>query len=129
MMQQLSKAFNSTLEDRQRLNGSGVYAFRASPRPGYGPTNTETEALTGRQGGLWIDRETFQWVKVEAQVVRPVSIEGFLATVEPGTQFELEKMPVADSIRLPRHFVLKSRARVLLFFTNKQKEDDTFFDY
>lgn len=42
---------------------------------------------------------------VEATVIHPVSIEGFLAQVEPGTQFKLEKMPVADGIWLPKHFV------------------------
>jgi len=29
------------------------------------------------EGKLWIDEKTFQWVKVEATVIRPVSIEGF----------------------------------------------------
>lgn len=52
--------------------------------------------LRGMEGELWIDEATFQWVKVQARVIRPVSIEGFLARVEPGTRFELEKMPVAD---------------------------------
>ena len=46
------------------------------------------------EGTLWIDRDTFQWVKVEAQVTRPVKIVGFLAEVEPGTHFELEKKPI-----------------------------------
>jgi hypothetical protein len=50
------------------------------------------------QGKLWIDKDSFQWVKVEAQVMHPVSIEGFLAKVEPGTHFELEKEPVATDM-------------------------------
>ena len=42
-------------------------------------------------------------LKVEVTVIRPVSIDGFPAEVEPGTHFELEKAPVTDSIRLRKH--------------------------
>jgi hypothetical protein len=42
------------------------------------------------EGTLWIDKKTFQWVKVEATVIRPVSIAGFLAQVQTGRRFELE---------------------------------------
>jgi hypothetical protein len=47
--------------------------------------------LTGMEGKLWIDEKTFQWVKVEATVIRPVSIEGFLAEVEPGYTLRTRK--------------------------------------
>ena len=58
-----------------------------------------------------------------------MSIEGFLAQVEPGTRFELEKMPMADSIWLPTHFVMKSQAKVLFFFTWKSQAHETYYGY
>jgi hypothetical protein len=61
--------------------------------------------------------------------MRPVSIGGFLAEVEPGTHFELEKAPVTDSIWLPKHFAMKSQAKVLFFFTRKSQADETYSDY
>jgi hypothetical protein len=83
------------------------------------------------EGTLWIDRDTSQWVEVEAHVTRPVRIVGFLAEVEPGTHFELEKKPVAgnENIRMAAQFSMKSRARVMLLFPHHAEEDDTFFDY
>jgi hypothetical protein len=83
------------------------------------------------EGTLWIDRDTFQWVKVEAHVTRPVRIVGFLAEVEPGTHFELEKKPVAgnEDIWMAAHFAMKSRARVMLLILHHGEEDDSFFDY
>jgi hypothetical protein len=81
------------------------------------------------EGKLWIDEKTFQWVKVEARVIRPVSIGGFLAQVEPGTRFELEKMPVAEGIWLPKHFAMKSQAKVLFFFTRKSQADETYYGH
>ena len=54
---------------------------------------------------------------------------GFLARVEPGTRFELEKMPVDNGIWLPEHFAMQSRARIFLLYTSKNQEDETYFDY
>jgi len=129
LMEQLTKAFNFTLEGEQKLGPHEVYVLQATPGPGYVPPNRDTRVLTGMKGTLWIDKQTYQWVKVEAQVVHPVSIEGFLARVEPGTRFELEKMPVADGIWLPKHFAMKAQARVFFVFSHNSQEDDTYWGY
>jgi hypothetical protein len=89
----------------------------------------EAQVLTGMRGQLWIDQKTFQWVKVVAEVVHPVSIGGFLARVEPGTRFELEEAPVGDGIWLPSHFSEKSDAKVLHVFNHASQDDETYFDY
>ena len=129
MMEQLTKALDFKLVGEQRLGAQDVYVLKATPRPGYKPPNTEAKVLTGMEGKLWIDKQTFQWVKVEATVIRPVSIGGFLAEVEPGTQFELEKMPLADNIWLPKHFAMKSRAKILFLFTRKSQADEVYYGY
>lgn len=129
MLEQLSEAFEFKLQGSQKLGRFDVYKLEATPRRGYRPPNAETQALTGMRGKLWIDQSTFQWVKVEARVVRPVYIEGFLAKVEPGTRFELEEAPVADGVWLPTHFAMKSRARILFVFSSGQQEDDSYFGY
>jgi hypothetical protein len=64
-----------------------------------------------------------------AEVVHPVSIGGFLAQVQPGTRFELEKAPVGDGIWLASHFAMKSDAKVLHVFNHGSEEEDTFSDY
>jgi hypothetical protein len=129
LMEQLTKAFDFVLVGEQKLDGHDVYVLKATPRADYHPPNMETQVLRGMQGKLWIDQKTFQWVKVEAHVIRPVSIEGFLARVEPGTRFELEKAPVGDGIWLPTHFAMKSRAKVLYFFNRETQVDETYYGY
>ncbi|MFZ0318272.1 MAG: hypothetical protein WAL56_04025, partial [Candidatus Sulfotelmatobacter sp.] len=129
LMEQLTKALDFKLVGEQKLGPYEVYVLKATPRPGYEPPNNEAKVLTGMEGRLWIDEKTFQWVKVEATVIRPVSIEGFLAEVEPGTHFELEKAPVTDSIWLPKHFAMKSQAKVLFIFTRKSQADETYSGY
>jgi hypothetical protein len=129
LMEELTRAFTFQLTGKGQVAGRSVYILRATPRKGYQPTDRETRVLTGMRGTLWIDQQSFQWVKVQADVISPVTIGGFLATVEPGTRFELEKMPVADGIWLPKHFSVRSHAKVLLVFHHQTGEDDTWFDY
>jgi len=129
LMNEMSKAFNFKIVGEEKSGSFDVYVLQATPKPGYQPPNSETKVLTGMQGKLWIDKATFRWVKIEAEVLHPVSIAGFLARVEPGTRFELEKMPVAEGIWLPKHFAMKSRAKILFLFTSHKQVDEIYFDY
>lgn len=129
LMGEMVKAFDFKLQNETKLDGHDVYVLQAKPRPGYQPPNMETKALTGMQGTLWIDKNTFQWVKVEAEVTHPVSIEGLLARVEPGTHFELEKTPVAPGVWLPKHFSMRSRAKVLLLYNREGGEEENYFNF
>jgi hypothetical protein len=81
------------------------------------------------EGQLWVDTQAFQWVKVTAKVIQPVSIAGFLARVEPGTDFELEKAPVAPGIWLPSHFAVESRSRILEIIGHRTQEDVNYSGY
>jgi hypothetical protein len=130
MMGQLTIAFNFTLVGQHTVKGRPVWVLRATPKPGYQPTNRDTQVLKGMQGELWIDQRTFQWVRVTAQVIEPVSIEGFLATVEPGTRFELEKAPVGDgAVWFPEHFSSRANAKILGVWNHREHEDNAFWDY
>ena len=129
MMEQLTKAFNFTLTGQHKLRGFTVWMLKATPRPGYQPPNMETQVLPGMQGQLWIDQKSYNWVKVTAEVIRPVSIEGFLAQVQPGTRFEMDKSPVGNGIWQISHFSMKSSAKILYMFNHSSQEDDTYFDY
>src|SRR6185437_7581283 len=109
MIGELTKAFTFKIAGRQRVNGHQTWLLNASPKAGYQPPNLETKALTGMEGKLWIDTATFEWVQVEAHVVRPVSIAGFLARVEPGTVFHLVRAPVGKAFWAPSHFSDRSK--------------------
>ncbi len=129
MLSQLTKAFNFKLEREDKLGSHEVYVLKATPRAGYRPPNRDTEVLPAMQGELWIDKASYQWVKVEAHVTRPVSIEGFLAQVQPGTCFELEKAPVEGDIWLPMHYAMKASAKVFFLVPHHSQEDDTYMNY
>jgi hypothetical protein len=129
MMGQLSEAFEFTLLGKKKIKRFNVWILKATPRPGYKPPNMETQVLPGMEGELWIDQKTYNWVKVTARVIRPVSIEGFLAQVQPGTRFEIEKAPVGGGIWQITHFSMQSHAKVLFLVNRASEEEDWFYDF
>lgn len=129
LVEQLTSAFDFKLEGTSTLDGHKVYKLSATPRAGYQPPNNRAKVLTGMVGTMWIDQETLQWVKVEARVIHPISIDGFLARVNRGTRFELVQAPVDPGIWLPTFFSMRARARVFFFIAHNSQEQDTFFNY
>jgi hypothetical protein len=129
MMGQLSVAFEFKLNGKTKLRGFNVWVLEATPRAEYRPPNMESQALKGMEGELWIDQASYRWVKVTAKVIRPVTIGGFLARVQPGTQFEVEKSPVGNGIWQVTHFAMQSRAKVLMLVSRHEAEEDTFSDF
>jgi hypothetical protein len=129
LMEQLTKAFEFKLVGTKTVRHFHVWVLKATPLPGYQPPNRDAQVLTGMEGEMWIDQKTDNWVRVHAIVIHPVSIEGFLAQVQPGTRFEVEKAPVSGDIWQFTHFAMKAHAKVLFMFNHSSEEDDTYWDY
>jgi hypothetical protein len=129
MMAEMTKAFSFRLLGTEHLRGHEVYVFDAIQNPDYKPINTKAKVLTGMRGKLWIDARTYHWVKVEAEVIEPVYFEGFLARVDPGTKFTLDKEPVDDNVWLPTYFSMQVNSKILGLFSHNSSEQDTFSHY
>jgi hypothetical protein len=129
MLQEMVTAFQFRLLDEAQVDGHACWVLDAAPRPGYEPNDHEGHVLKGMKGKLWIDKATEQWVKVHAEVVKPVSFYGFLAKVGPGTEFDLEQEPVGDGVWLPKMFNVHVRASALGFFNENSDENDTYREY
>jgi hypothetical protein len=129
MMNEMAAAFTYRLVGEETLDGHSVYVLDASPKPGYEPHSRETRVLLGMRGRMWIDKDTYQWVKVVAEVTKPVEFGLFVAKVGPGTRFELEQEPVGDGIWMPAHFSMKVNASVLGFYSENSTDDETYTHY
>lgn len=128
LMTQMAVAFTFRLLGREKLQGHDTYVLDAEPNPKYRPVNREAKVLTGMHGKMWIDAAHFHWVRVEAEVFRPVTFAGFLARVGPGTRFELTNEPVGDDIWQPSEFRMSVVASVL-FFSKNSTSTQIFKDY
>jgi hypothetical protein len=131
LLEELTSAMEFRLVGSETVNSHETYVLNAEPKRSYVPKSLATKVLTGMRGRLWIDQSSYRWVKVKAEVVHPVTIEGFLARVEPGTQFELEETPVdsPSGIWLASRFAVRSRATILWLFPKSSMQDETYFHY
>jgi hypothetical protein len=129
MLQEMVGAFEFHITGEAQVDGYACWVLDAKAKAGYDPTDHEGRVLKGMKGQLWIDKATNQWVKVHAEVVKPVSFYGFLAKVAPGTEFDLEQAPVANGVWLPKTFHVTVRASALGFFSENSNETDTYRDY
>ena len=129
MMREMAEAFNYRIMGDEKVNGHDTWVLDATPKPGYQPKTRETKVLLGMKGRMWVDKQSYQWVKVQAQVVRPVGFYGFIAKVGPGTRFELEQEPVAGGVWMPKHFAVRVNATALGFLNENSTDDETYRDY
>lgn len=129
ILEQMPRAFQYTLQGMQKTGAYTAYVLGAVPKRNYDPPSTEAEVLTGMRGQFWIDTKSYQMIRAVARVLKPVTIEGFLATVQPGTEFEFEQKRVEPELWLPTHLQIRSYSRILLFFRHHIHEDRTFFNY
>jgi hypothetical protein len=129
LMMEMAEAFSFKLAGSEKVDGHDTWVLEATPKPGYQPKTRDTKVLTGMKGKLWVDKEQYHWVKVDAEVFKPVSFYGFLAKVGPGTRFILENEPVAGGVWLPKHFAVKVNSSTLGFINHDSNNDETYRDY
>lgn len=128
LLLEFTKAFDFTFTGEEMTNGRAAYVLYAMPRPSYEPPNRTAKILTGMHGRLWIDKESFHWIKGEAEVLRSVSIFGLLAKVLPGTRMELDMIHVTDSVWLVSRFAVDMKLSVFWRKATKTTEAK-FSDY
>ena len=129
MMMAMVDAFDFQLAGEENVNGHDCWILDAHPKQGYQPRDRETKVLAGMSGRMWIDKSQYQWVRVKADVVKPVSFLGFVAKVGPGTTILLEQEPVAENLWLPKHFRMRVKASALGLFDESSSDDETYRDY
>jgi hypothetical protein len=128
LMQQMVEAFQFTLAGEQEVNGVECYVLDAKPNPAYQPPVQKARVLLGMQGRLWIDKQHYHWVKVQAEVINPVEFGLFVAKVKPGTKFELEQAPAGD-VWLPKRFSQSVNASVFGVYGMRCREEEEYSDY
>jgi hypothetical protein len=130
LFEQFPNAFTFALGGRVRIGGRMAYHVIATPRAGYEPPTRDARALTAMTVDLWVDIDTYHWIKLVARVTERVPLVGLLVRLEPGTTVELEKAPMDDGdIWLVSRLRFASSARVLMFFGHHTSSDDRYFGF
>jgi hypothetical protein len=129
MLMELAEAFDYIVTGEQHSGEDPVWLLDGKPKPGYIPRDREARVLAHMNVKFWIDQATYQWLRVEAEVMQPVSLYGAIAKVAPGTRFVLEQEPVSPNLWLPKRFSMQIKASALGFINEDSVEDESYTDY
>jgi hypothetical protein len=118
-----------------RLVGSGVvsnhpaWMIEASPKPGYLAVHTQAKDFAKVRATIWIEQDTYHWVKVDADVLNTISVDFGLLRIAPGSSMHFEQTRVNDEIWLPSSMLVRFQARLALLKVLRGEYDIRYSDY
>ena len=129
-MNEIPDAFDLKLTGEERLDGREVWVIDAAPRRGYrARSGMIARFFPKMRGRFWIDKQDYQWVKVDAEVLDTISFGLLLARIGKGTQFTVEQARVNDEVWLPKRVAAKADARIALLRKVRGEFDITYSNY
>jgi hypothetical protein len=126
---EVPQAYDFKIEGEETLNGRSAYVISGEPRPDFRPTLNAARVLPKLRPKLWIEKDGYQWLKLEANVIDTITWGGFLLRLHPGSHIELEQTLINNQIWLPLHAHISFDARVALFKAIRMDIDAKFSDY
>jgi hypothetical protein len=122
-------AYSFRLLGEEQVDGRGVYVIEAIPRPDFRPKQPHADLLSKFRGKMWIDKNEYQWVKMQAEAIDTVSFGLFLFRLHRGSSIHFEQTRVNEEIWLPRHVSVSVSARVALMMNAAIEQETTFSNY
>jgi hypothetical protein len=103
------------------LHSAGLVADR--------PKLPHGDVLTKVRGKIWIDQGEYQWVKVDAEAIAPLSFGLGLLRLAPGGSLHFEQTRVNDEVWLPSKAEIRADARVAYVRKLRAEMDIQYRDY
>jgi len=122
-------AYDFRIVGEDPVDGRDAYEVEAIPRKDFRPTQPHADILPKLHGKIWISKQDYGCVKLEAETLDTISWGLFLLRIHKGTEFRLEQTRVNDEIWLPRRISLHGSARVALFASDAVDWESTFSNY
>lgn len=126
---EVPEAYDFRILGEETLNGRAAFVIMGEPRRDFRPNMNAARVLPKLRPKLWIDKEGYQWLKLEADVIDTITWGGFLLRLHSGSHIELEQTLVNNEIWLPLHANINFDARVALFKAIRLDIDAKFSDY
>jgi hypothetical protein len=120
-------AFTFRIVGQTSIDGRETWEMRASPNRDYkGPF---ASAFHNMEGTLWIDKNDYQWVKVEADSMETISFGWILARIGKGSRLTIENMRLNNELWAPRRLTIHASGRVALIKKLNADQEATYSDY
>jgi hypothetical protein len=122
-------AYNFKFIGHEVIEGRDNYVIDADPKPGYEPKMKDAKILTKFRGRLWIDIDSQQVKKVDAECIDTVSWGLFIARIHKGSRMTIVQTRVNDEVWLPQQLSVKLDARVALMKEFNVDFDQVYSNY
>lgn len=111
---ELPNAFDFRLEGTETVSGQPVWVIRAEPRPGFKPANKQAKMFQKVRARIWIEQQTYHWVKADADVLETLSFGLGLVRIAKGATVHFEQTHVNNEIWLPAIAQVRGEASLAL---------------
>jgi hypothetical protein len=126
---EVPEAYNFRIVGEETLNGRTAYVIAGEPRPDFRPNLNAARVLPKLRPKLWIDKDGYQWLKMDADVTDTITWGGFLLRLHPGSHIEIEQTLINNEVWLPLHAHISFDARIALLKSMRLEIDAKFSDY
>jgi len=126
---EIPDALDLRLEGSAQIDGQDVWIVSGTPKAGYRPKSREGAALLKIHGKIWIAKNGYQWVRVEAQTTQTISFGWFLARLNPGAKLVLEEERVNGEVWLPKREYMIGSGRIGLVKRLAEDAEITWNNY
>jgi hypothetical protein len=128
-LEEIPEAFDLRLAGEDVVDGIPAWIIEGTPRPGYKPKSRTTTYFLKMKGRIWVSKNDYQPIQLEAQSTDTISIGGFLIRLQKGAQVHVQFAYVNNEVWLPKFVGLSGEARVLLVKGLRIDSDFTFSSY
>ena len=126
---EIPDAYDFHLDGAGQVDGRAVWIISGVPKPGYRARSRDGAALPKIRGKMWVDKDSYQWARLEAQTIQTISFGIFLARLDPGATLVLEEERVNDEVWLPKREYMNGTGRVGLVKRIAEDDEITWRDY
>lgn len=125
---EIPAAFDFKIAGEELVGGHPAWIIDATPKPGFKPNDDRAKFLPKIKARLWIDKQEYQWVKVQAETTEAITFGLFLARLGPGATLQFEQKRINDEVWLPSRADIRLDARAL-FKKLRGDIEVTYTDY
>jgi len=128
-LREVPDLYDFSMVSDDKIDGHDVWVISATPRPGYQPKRGDAKPLLKTRAKLWIDKQEYQWVRLEAETTATISFGLFLVRLDPGAKLVFEQTRVNDQVWLPKREFVSGSGRLGLVKKLAGDEEVTWNNY
>lgn len=128
MLREIPRAYDFRLIGEEKVNERDAWIIEATPRRDFKPAVANAWILSKFRGKLWVDKQDYEWSRVDCESIDTVRVGLFLARLNRGAHIFFEQARVNNEVWLTKRAIVRYDARLLVKHAN-QEEEQTFSNF